>query len=64
MLLFTYPQEVDHEAKRLLKDLLQKETGQKCIILDMDCTGVYYVPDGSDQLKEMCGSKQLPQSPL
>ena len=36
MLVFTYSEEVDHEVKRRLKEQLQKETGQKCIILDME----------------------------
>ena len=45
MLFFTYPMELSPEVKRLLAGRLEEETGQKCIILDLNCTGVYYAPD-------------------
>lgn len=45
MLFFTYPMDLSPEVKRLLAGRLEEETGQKCIILDLNCTGAYYAPD-------------------
>lgn len=53
MLFFTYPMELSPEVKRLLAGRLEEETGQKCIILDLGCTGVYYAPDSSNGFKKL-----------
>ena len=64
MLFLTYPYDIPAEVKQKLRVLLERQTGQKCLIADLGCTGVYYVPDHPDLFKETCGSEQVQQSPL
>lgn len=64
MLFFTYPCEIPAEEKQKLREFLEQQTGQKCLIADLGCTGVYYVPDHPDLLKETCGLEQAQRSPL
>lgn len=64
MLFFTYPYDLSGEVKQKMRELLERETGETCLILDMGCTGVYYAPDRPDRLKGMYESEQSPQSSL
>lgn len=47
MLFFTYDSDL-HKHREDLRAELERETGQKCIILDCGCTGVYYIPSGKE----------------